>query len=288
MNISTRGSLNGEPEALTFSVGGMDCGSCAAKIETALSRLPGVADVKVSVARERLNLSLAENKTPVEKIEDTLRKLGFKPALLPQEKAAREKTPDQKHEHDHDHATCGGHHDHDHSGHDHSGHDHSGHDHAGHDHASKDAKTAAAAKDHGHGLPGHVHEATPEGASWYQTAKGRLVIATGLFLGAAYAAGLIWPGIGHWAFILACIVGVLPVAKRAFAAARAGIPFTIEMLMTIAAIGALFIGAAEEAALVVFLFAVGEVLEGVAADRARASIRALGASEGPALCTLRV
>ncbi len=46
--------------------------------------------------------------------------------------------------------------------------------------------------------------------------------------------------------------------------------------MTIAAAGALFIGAAEEAALVVFLFAVGEVLEGVAADRARASIKALG------------
>ena len=45
--------------------------------------------------------------------------------------------------------------------------------------------------------------------------------------------------------------------------------------MTIAAVGALFIEAAEEAALVVFLFAVGEVLEGVAAARARASIRAL-------------
>lgn len=45
--------------------------------------------------------------------------------------------------------------------------------------------------------------------------------------------------------------------------------------MTIAAIGALFIGAAEEAALVVFLFAVGEVLEGVAANKARDGIRAL-------------
>ncbi len=186
------------------------------------------------------------------------------------------------HSHGHDHARGHSHdhagHDHKHEhGHDHAGHDHKhdhGHDHSGHDHGSKAA--GAAVKDHGHGLPGHVHEATPEGASWYQTGKGRLVIATGLFLGAAYAAGLIWPGIGHWAFILACVVGVAPVAKRAFAAARAGIPFTIEMLMTIAAIGALFIGAAEEAALVVFLFAVGEVLEGVAADRARASIRALG------------
>ena len=72
------------------------------------------------------------------------------------------------------------------------------------------------------------------------------------------------------------MIGVVPVARRAVAAARVGQPFTIEMLMTIAATGALVIGAAEEAALVVFLFAVGEVLEGVAADRARASIRALG------------
>lgn len=112
MNISTRGSLNGESGDLTFTVGGMDCGSCAAKIETALSRLPGVADVKVSVARERLNLSLAEDKTSVAKIEDTLRKLGFKPALLPQDKAPREKIAAEHHDHghDHDHSSCGGHH----------------------------------------------------------------------------------------------------------------------------------------------------------------------------------
>ena len=64
-------------------------------------------------------------------------------------------------------------------------------------------------------------------------------------------------------------------AKRAFAALRTGQPFTIESLMTITAIGALFINAAEEAALVVFLFAVGEVLEGVAAGKARDGIRAL-------------
>ncbi|CUX27864.1 hypothetical protein AGR4B_Cc70119 [Agrobacterium tumefaciens str. CFBP 5621] len=64
MNISTRGSLNGESEELTFTVGGMDCGSCAAKIETALSRLPGVGDVKVSVARERLNFSRWRKRKP--------------------------------------------------------------------------------------------------------------------------------------------------------------------------------------------------------------------------------
>lgn len=45
--------------------------------------------------------------------------------------------------------------------------------------------------------------------------------------------------------------------------------------MSVAALGALFIGEAEEAAAVVFLFSIGELLESVAADRARAGIRAL-------------
>lgn len=102
------------------------------------------------------------------------------------------------------------------------------------------------------------------------------MIGTGLLLALATAVKLFASvQVAHWAFVAACVIGVAPVARRAFLALRAGIPFTIEGLMTIAAIGALFIGAAEEAALVVFLFAVGEVLEGVAADRARASIRAL-------------
>jgi len=39
MNISTRGNLNGESGDLTFTVGGMDCGSCAAKIETAMDAI---------------------------------------------------------------------------------------------------------------------------------------------------------------------------------------------------------------------------------------------------------
>src|SRR5690625_7449495 len=45
--------------------------------------------------------------------------------------------------------------------------------------------------------------------------------------------------------------------------------------MSVAALGALVIGEAQEAAAVVFLFSVGELLESVAAGRARAGIRAL-------------
>jgi Cd2+/Zn2+-exporting ATPase len=71
------------------------------------------------------------------------------------------------------------------------------------------------------------------------------------------------------------LVGLVPIARRAFAAALAGTPFSIEMLMTIAAVGAVIIHAGEEAATVVFLFLVGELLEGVAARKARESIQSL-------------
>ncbi|WP_415392002.1 heavy metal translocating P-type ATPase [Paracoccus sp. SJTW-4] len=111
---------------------------------------------------------------------------------------------------------------------------------------------------------------------WWRRSKGQLVIITGLLLAGAWGFELLTSAdVGRWAFVLATLIGLVPIARRAFAAARMGQPFTIEMLMTIAAAGALVIDAAEEAALVVFLFAVGEVLEGVAANRARASIRAL-------------
>ncbi|WEF52024.1 heavy metal translocating P-type ATPase [[Pseudomonas] carboxydohydrogena] len=75
--------------------------------------------------------------------------------------------------------------------------------------------------------------------------------------------------------MVATLVGLVPIGRRALAGAVSGTPFSIEMLMSIAAIGAVAIGAAEEAAVVVFLFAVGELLEGIAAGRARAGIKAL-------------
>ncbi|OZA13540.1 MAG: cadmium-translocating P-type ATPase [Rhodobacterales bacterium 17-64-5] len=267
-----------------WTVTGMDCAACATKITTALERLPGVADVQVGVMSERLSLRLEPGATGREAVEATVKKLGYGIAPKGQATGKRKFTlptaPAANDLEGHDHEG------HDHAGHDHADHEHDGHvhdDHAGHDHDKhghgKSAKAGKTVEDHsGHGGPGHTHATAPEDMDkhWYQTSKGKLVIGTGLLLAAATAVKfLASEEVAVWAFVAACLIGVAPVARRAFAALRAGIPFTIEALMTIAATGALFIGAAEEAALVVFLFAVGEVLEGVAADRARASIRAL-------------
>nr|WP_086005970.1 heavy metal translocating P-type ATPase [Nitratireductor pacificus] len=224
----------------------MDCGSCAAKIRGAVERLPGVSDIKVSVMAETLSVSLDDQGTEPQAVENAVKRLGY--SIAPRNRAAM--TPPDAAS---DGACCGGHS---------HGSDHNG---------------AHSASDAAHGAAGHVHGASDPDKRWHETGKGRLVIGTGLLLAAAWAAKWFLPGdVSAWAFVAACLIGVFPVARRAFAALRAGMPFTIEMLMTVAAAGALVIGAAEEAALVVFLFAVGEVLEGVAANRARAGIRALG------------
>ncbi len=126
----------------------------------------------------------------------------------------------------------------------------------------------------GNALEPYDHDGPTDGPWWRQ----RKVVLTGLCgaaLAAAFVIGQLMPQVGHWAFLLALVVGLVPIAQRAVMAATRGLPFTIETLMTIAAVGAVIIGATEEAATVVLLFLVGELLEGLAAGRARSSIRSL-------------
>ncbi|MBK4217675.1 cadmium-translocating P-type ATPase [Paracoccus caeni] len=223
-----------------WTVSGMDCAACTAKVTKAVERLPGVSDVKVALISERLSLTLTDGGTEAQEIEAVVRRLGYGIAPKGQTVPGARKfvLPIEA---PHDDRPVG---------------------------EPAAAMTGGPAKD----------SAAPADRSlrWYQTGKGRLVILTGTLLVLAWAFELLTSSeTGRWAFVLACVIGVAPIAKRAFEALRMGQPFTIESLMTIAAIGALFIGAAEEAALVVFLFAVGEVLEGVAAGKARDGIRAL-------------
>ena len=230
-----------------FRVEGMDCASCASKIDTAVRRMPGVSDVSVSVTAGTMRVQHG----PASDLDAIRRKVaGLGYTVTPGAALAAE-----RHEHG---PACN--HDHDH------GHDHS-HDHAGHDHEPK----AAAVE----GLHGHDHG--PSEGPWWKGRKGRLTILAGASLVIAYGIGHLFPSVETYAFVIAMFVGLVPIARRAIMAALAGTPFSIEMLMTIAAVGAVIINATEEAAAVVFLFLVGELLEGVAAGKARDSIRSLSA-----------
>lgn len=199
---------------MQYRIEGMDCASCVRKIETALARMPGVSDIRLNFATEKLELSLApDSDTQCSDIEKTIKRLGFGIS-----------------------ATTG------------------------------QANAADSISD---------NLLDTQQQRWWQTRKGKQVVGLGVLMSVAYALALLFPDYGMWAFAVAVIVGVFPFARKSLALAMTGSPFSIEMLMSIAAIGALIICEAEEAAAVVFLFSVGELLEGVAADRARAGIRAL-------------
>lgn len=199
---------------MQYRIEGMDCASCVRKIETALARIPGVSDIQLNFATEKLELTLAsDSETQLNDVEKIIKRLGFGISA----------TTDQ-----------------------------------------------AIAAD---GIGNNPLDTQQQ--RWWQTRKGKQVVGLGILMSIAYTLALIFPDYGMWAFAIAVIVGVFPFVRKSMTLAMTGTPFSIEMLMSIAAIGALIIGEAEEAAAVVFLFSVGELLESVAADRARAGIRAL-------------
>ena len=249
-----------------FRVEGMDCASCAMKIGTAVRRLGNqISDVNVSVTKG--TMTVTHNGIETEAITVQLKKLGYKSRYIGENQSATVAEPEAAA------PACSGNHDHGHDhGHEHSEHSHADHDHAKHDHSSHEHKAAKTKET----SPLHMHDDGDEDSKpWWQQGKARLTIAAGAALVAAYIIGHFVPQYALYIFSAAMLVGLVPIARRAIAGARFGTVFSIETLMTVAAVGALFIGAVEEAAMVVFLFLIGELLEGVAARRARNSIRGL-------------
>lgn len=236
-------------EAVSWRVEGMDCASCVAKVESALQRLPGVSGVVVNLVAERLTLRLSPGGADAATVERSLASIGYTatPLTAVANPSARVDRPG-----DHGGTQRDDHHHDDHSHEQGETHGGFGHSHADHDDPADAAKP------------------------WYATGKARLVWLLGGLVVGAYALSLVLPDrLTYPLFLAATLVALVPFGRRAIALARAGTPFSIETLMVTAAVGASVIGAAEEAAVVVLLFALGELLENVAAGRARAGIKAL-------------
>lgn len=225
----------------TFRVSGMDCGACATKITAAVKGVQDIENVTISVSTGILTVEHGPKNNLAEVVK-RIAALGYGIAAVPVADTTRNIVTANSPK--------------------------SGvSDQGQHGHARESDQAEAS------GIHGHDH-GLQEGP-WWKGRKGLLTIACGFALIVAFALGKLAPAIETQAYTVAMLVGLGPIAWRAFTAARYGTPFSIETLMTVAAVGAVFIGAAEEAAAVVFLFLIGELLEGVAAGRARSSIRAL-------------
>ena len=64
-----------------FRVGGMDCASCATKIENAVSRLPGITEVGISVSAGTMTVS-HQGPAPSAAISKQVKALGYPVAEL--------------------------------------------------------------------------------------------------------------------------------------------------------------------------------------------------------------
>ncbi len=244
-----------------WSVAGMDCGSCVAKIEKALQRRPEVDCVDVSMMRETVTLGLQDDGPQTrDDISKMLGKLGYRAIERNDRGAATGKSTccagkgcadagEDTQSHDKHHADDREH-DNDHN----------------HDHAHE----------HSHGLAHHHGGGVPlmrRFAPWPQA--GDEIAWAALCLLVGWSVGAFVPLAEPYALSAGAILAALPVMKRAGQLALNGALFSIEFLMSVAVIGAVAIGDPLEAGMVVLLFAIGESLEGLAAGQARSGVKSL-------------
>ncbi|CAI1191407.1 zinc/cadmium/mercury/lead-transporting ATPase [Serratia fonticola] len=187
-------------QRFSWKVTGMDCPSCAKKIENAVTSIPGVDSARVLFATEKLVVDAQSDVSM--RIQDAVKQAGF--TLL------------------------------------------------------------------GTNPPAIGDEPKTSRFGEY----GPLLLLSALMV-LSWVLDFFNPRLGEIAFIATTLVGLVPIASKALRLIRSGTPFAIETLMSVAAIGALFIGATAEAAMVLLLFMVGELLESYAANRARRGVKAL-------------
>lgn len=257
--------------AATLQVDGLDCASCAASVDRALRAVDGVREVETDVVGERVTVRYSGSSVREDDLKTAIRRAGYR---------VRENAPAQVVTYRVEGLCCatearqiqerlGARPD---------------VDRLDFDYLGKRMTVA------GRVPPEHVRrvvaqlgmKASREGGDRHPTdARDRatrtaLVALAGVFwLGALLAEHVLgMEGVAAVLAVGAIGVGGRYIVPRGLKAARTG-ALDMNFLMTIAAVGALFIGENLEAASAMFLFALAQLLEARSTDRARNAIRSL-------------
>ena len=111
---------------------------------------------------------------------------------------------------------------------------------------------------------------------WIQKHQNKLTASIAVLIAVSLAAKFLvnLPTVSTIAMIVASIIGAIPVALHAISALQNKV-ISIELLVTIAVIGAFIIGEYEESAVVTFLFLFGNYLEQKTLEKTRSSVKSL-------------
>ncbi len=106
--------------------------------------------------------------------------------------------------------------------------------------------------------------------------KNVITVISGLFIVLGFFSHFVLENVGlsEWSLIIASVFGITPIAIQAFQAMKVKV-ISIDVLVSIAAIGALFIQNYEESAIVTFLFLFGHYLEQRTLNQTRSAIKEL-------------
>jgi Cd2+/Zn2+-exporting ATPase len=121
---------------------------------------------------------------------------------------------------------------------------------------------------------------------WLSEPRAVATLVSGAFTLAGFAALAAGPAVSPWLFAAAVLAGGVYVARAAFFSLR-GRQVDMNVLMTLAMIGAAAIGEWGEAALVAFLFSLGTVLQAATLERTRRAISGLMKLAPPTATVLR-
>ena len=226
-----------------YQITGMDCADCARSIEKGVTRLDGVQAAMLNFTTGSLRVA---GEVAPERVIARVRELGYDATTADGRRPTAGTTADGRpltaerddHGHDHDHAPSGG------------------------------------------GRRSVVGGLLPYLWGRWDT---RLALLAALLVLPGLLFDELMPGLGIESplfagmAVLAMLLAGYPIARSAVRALRVNREITINLLMTIAAAGAVIIGAYTEAGLVMVLFALGEALEGYTAARARDAIGSLSA-----------
>jgi Zn2+/Cd2+-exporting ATPase len=244
-----------------YTISGMDCAGCVNTVETFCNKIKGIKEAKINFSSSTLSVIFSTHENAKEKLEKGIKSLGYKLKEHEADKPVTQQSHDvsltnrlsknfkEKSKAQNRQSEL--------NGNDHHKHDSCCNDDHHHDHGKNENHEP------------HNHDHSNEKMNWLPIIA--LSCAFLVSMGIEYYS----KNIGFIAFSLVTLIGLLPVLKKSLVLMKVGYVFSVETLMSISALGAIFIGASEEAAAVIILFMIGEALEGYSTKKAQAGIKSL-------------